>query len=155
MLGVLGTAALMSKMKSHSVLRLSRVAVSQAAVRRHYAKFRLDRQLPARCDNPTCRFHTEPLIWNGEKLPVILDHVNGVRADNRPQNLRYLCPNCDSLLETRGGRNRGRVRHFSDNAYVVASRDGRLAHTSVIDSGQVGLGGHVASVVIGKSSVDA
>jgi hypothetical protein len=94
-------------------------------------------------------------MWNGEKLPVILDHINGVRGDNRPENLRYLCPNCDSLLETRGGRNKGRVRHVSDNAYVVASRDGRLAHTSVIASGHVGFAGHAAAVVIGKPSLDA
>ena len=49
--------------------------------------------------------------WNGKLLRPILDHANGVNTDNRPKNLRFLCPNCDSQLsETKGGANRGKVR---------------------------------------------
>jgi hypothetical protein len=38
--------------------------------------------------------------WNGDKMSLILDHVNGDRHDNRIQNLRILCPNCNATLET-------------------------------------------------------
>ena len=38
--------------------------------------------------------------WNGEKLSLILDHINGIRNDNRLNNLRILCPNCNATLET-------------------------------------------------------
>jgi hypothetical protein len=41
---------------------------------------------------------------------LILDHINGVRDDNRLENLRIVCPNCAATLETHCGRqNRKRV----------------------------------------------
>ena len=44
-------------------------------------------------------------IWLGKPLTLILDHKNGVRNDHRIDNLRFLCPNCNSQSETFGGRN--------------------------------------------------
>lgn len=38
--------------------------------------------------------------WNGKKLVLQLDHINGVNNDNRLQNLRFLCPNCHSQTDT-------------------------------------------------------
>lgn len=38
--------------------------------------------------------------WNNKKLSLVLDHINGVNNDNRLENLRFLCPNCNSLQET-------------------------------------------------------
>lgn len=38
--------------------------------------------------------------WNGKKLTIELDHVNGDHRDNRPENLRWLCPNCHSQTAT-------------------------------------------------------
>lgn len=43
--------------------------------------------------------------WNGEKLSLQLDHINGVHNDNRIDNLRLLCPNCHSQTPTFSGRN--------------------------------------------------
>ena len=39
-------------------------------------------------------------IWNGEKLILQLDHINGINDDNRLSNLRFLCPNCHSQTLT-------------------------------------------------------
>jgi len=44
--------------------------------------------------------------WNGKPLVMVLDHINGVHNDNRRNNLRMLCPNCNSQQTTFAGRNR-------------------------------------------------
>ena len=43
--------------------------------------------------------------WNGKKLSLELDHINGINYDNRLENLRFLCPNCHSLTSTYGSKN--------------------------------------------------
>lgn len=40
------------------------------------------------------------------RIPVELDHINGVHTDNRLENLRILCPNCHSLQSTHRGMNK-------------------------------------------------
>ncbi|QQS22454.1 HNH endonuclease [Candidatus Saccharibacteria bacterium] len=42
------------------------------------------------------------------RIPVELDHINGIHSDNRLENLRILCPNCHSLQPTHRGRNKKR-----------------------------------------------
>lgn len=50
--------------------------------------------------------------WNQKskdgRMPLELDHINGIHGDNRLENLRILCPNCHSLQDTHRGRNKGR-----------------------------------------------
>lgn len=47
-------------------------------------------------------------VWQGKPLVLRLDHINGIRNDNRIRNLRAICPNCDSQTPTFSGRNKGR-----------------------------------------------
>ena len=42
--------------------------------------------------------------WRGRRMSLILDHINGVRDDNRLENLRIVCPNCNATLDTHCGR---------------------------------------------------
>jgi hypothetical protein len=42
--------------------------------------------------------------WQGRTMSLILDHINGVPDDNRLENLRIVCPNCDATLDTHCGR---------------------------------------------------
>ena len=51
-----------------------------------------------------------PPEWQGKPLIMILDHRNGDNTDNRLENLRLLCPNCNSQQPTFAGKNRGRYR---------------------------------------------
>jgi len=43
--------------------------------------------------------------WQGKPLVLVLDHINGVHNDHRLENLRLLCPNCNSQTETFCGKN--------------------------------------------------
>lgn len=43
-------------------------------------------------------------IWNGQKLVLHLDHINGSPKDNRLENLRLICPNCHSQTENYAGK---------------------------------------------------
>jgi hypothetical protein len=55
------------------------------------------------CDNIipyVCQKCGRPPEWFGEKLVLILDHINGVNNDHRLSNLRFLCPNCESTVPT-------------------------------------------------------
>lgn len=44
-------------------------------------------------------------VWNDKKLVMVLDHINGTRDDHRLENLRLLCPNCNSQQPTFAGGN--------------------------------------------------
>lgn len=44
-------------------------------------------------------------VWNGLPINMVLDHVNGDPLDNQLENLRMLCPNCNSQQPTFAGRN--------------------------------------------------
>ena len=50
--------------------------------------------------------------WNKKNLSLVLDHINGVKKDNRLENLRFVCPNCDSQLPTFKSKN---IRYQRDN----------------------------------------
>lgn len=48
--------------------------------------------------------------WMGEPLMFILDHIDGNAGNNHPSNVRLICSNCDSQLETYKARNKGSGR---------------------------------------------
>lgn len=43
--------------------------------------------------------------WMGKKMSLIIDHINGIWNDNRIENLRIVCPNCNATLPTHCGKN--------------------------------------------------
>jgi hypothetical protein len=57
--------------------------------------------------------------WNDMKISLILDHINGVFNDNRIENLRIVCPNCNAGLDThcRGskGLNKNKFEIINNN----------------------------------------
>lgn len=56
--------------------------------------------------------------WRGKPLSIQIDHINGVRNDNRLENLRMLCPNCHSQTETFASKNKGKYSLFPGRLMV-------------------------------------
>lgn len=44
------------------------------------------------------------------KVPLVADHIDGNWKNNKEENLRLICSNCDSLSSTYKGANRGKGR---------------------------------------------
>lgn len=132
-----------------SALRYSPKPASRSTVRRQYAIWRSMKGIAPRCDIPQCVFHTGQLKWLGSQLPLILDHANGNNLDNSLKNLRYLCPNCESQLSTRGGKNRGRVLEAEEGTYVLLGPNGSQNRVIVVNTAAAVAQGHRASIECG------
>ena len=52
-----------------------------------------------------CQLCGQDEMWHGRRMSLILDHVNGVHDDNRLENVRIVCANCNATLDTHCGRN--------------------------------------------------
>jgi hypothetical protein len=135
------------KLNQNEVLCYSKTKKDAKTVKRHFKQWRLQQSppIPIRCDEPNCVFNTKPLIWNDKKFEPILDHKNGVNSDNRPENLRFLCPNCDSQLETRGGGNKGRIEK-SEGGFAFVSKEGEKSFVMPVEPGVLTLTGNTVNL---------
>lgn len=70
---------------------------NQAVLRRWYLKGQYSEYKCAICGLPA--------QWQGKPLTLTLDHINGDNHDDRLENLRWICPNCDRQTETFAGKN--------------------------------------------------
>lgn len=71
----------------------------------YYQSSKLKKRLiDAGLKTDVCEICGQNSIWNNKILTLQLDHINGNHYDNRLENLRIVCPNCHSQLETSGGK---------------------------------------------------
>ena len=48
--------------------------------------------------------------YNNKPITLWIDHIDGDATNNKAENFRFMCPNCDSQSETFGGKNYGKGR---------------------------------------------
>jgi hypothetical protein len=72
----------------------------------------------ARDQRHRCAVCAIPNQWNGRRLALVLDHIDGDATNNARGNLRLVCPNCDSQLPTFKSRNMGKGRHWRRQRYA-------------------------------------
>lgn len=87
--------------RARLLVPLEEVLVEHSAYSRSSLKKRLIQTGMLKNQCAKCGLGTQ---WDGERLVMVLDHINGVCDDNRIHNLRLLCPNCNSQTSTFAGR---------------------------------------------------
>ena len=92
---------------------------SQATLRRWYLKGNYTPYICSICGQ-------EP-IWQGKDLTLILDHINGSNHDDRLENLRWVCPNCNQQLETTNGKNKIR-NHITNNGVEKSEKTEKIKY---------------------------
>lgn len=56
--------------------------------------------------------------WMGQKIPLVLDHIDGHADNNAVENLRLVCGNCDMQLPTYKIKNKGNGRAYRRERYA-------------------------------------
>jgi hypothetical protein len=77
---------------------------------------RISRRYLIQISNNTCAI-CKGTEWQGQHMPLTLDHINGNPEDNTIANLRVICPNCDRLTPFFGAKNRGNGRAWRKQRY--------------------------------------
>lgn len=66
--------------------------------------------------------------WNGKKLVLQVDHIDGNSDNNLIINLRLLCPNCHSQTDTFTSRNRKNTKR---NKYLRRYKKELVGHSGI------------------------
>ena len=87
----------MNEINKFKKISLSEILVENSTYNRTRLKNRLYKEgLKER----ECELCGQDEWWYKKKMSLILDHINGIYNDNRIENLRIVCPNCNSTLST-------------------------------------------------------
>ena len=84
--------------------------------------------------------------WQGRDIKLQVDHINGIHHDNRPENLRFLCPNCHSLTETYCGAGNTGSHKVIDKDLIEAIITSKNIRRALMKVGLTPKGGNYARV---------
>ena len=76
-----------------------------------------------------CSICGQEPFWNGKELTLILDHINDKNHDDRLENLRWVCPNCNQQLDTTGYKQM-RVEQKPEKKYYCSNCGKEITHSS-------------------------
>lgn len=71
--------------------------INGTSLRKFLIKFGIKEHRCEKCNN---------IEWNGELIPLEVDHIDGNHENNELSNLRFLCPNCHAQTETYCSKNK-------------------------------------------------
>jgi len=92
-----------SNLSRKNKISLNNILTENSSYNRDHLKKRLYKEgLKER----KCEICGQDEYWNGKHMSLILDHINGINNDNRLENLRIVCPNCNATLDTHCGKNK-------------------------------------------------
>jgi hypothetical protein len=79
--------------------------VNTGIVSRHVKRYLRDKY-----NNKCCVCGWSEINPKSNIIPLVADHIDGDWQNNVEENLRLICPNCDSLSPTYAGLNKGNGR---------------------------------------------
>lgn len=65
--------------------------------------------------------------WMGKAAPLVCDHISGDSSDNKIENFRLVCCNCDAQLPTFKSKNKGKGRSY-DRIYKQTQTADKLKY---------------------------
>lgn len=73
--------------------------------------------------------------WNGEKVPLILDHINGSNWDHRWENLQLICPNCNAQTPYNNGKNKRnpQKQEITDEQFIDVLKNSENIRQALIE----------------------
>jgi hypothetical protein len=125
----------------HPRYRLEELLVTGRNVNRADLKRRL---YDAGLKTKRCEMCGQGETWQGRRISLILDHINGVADDNRLENLQIVCPNCAATLDTHCGKNvrrtvESRLCAYCDDEFKPTSKRQKYCGLACSHAARVGL----------------
>lgn len=74
-------------------------------------------------------------VWENQKIPLCIHHIDGNHINNNLENLQILCPNCHALTENYCGRNKKQLAQVSEEDFVKALQSSQSIRQALIRLG--------------------